>query len=302
LLLNVSSNIQVNEGRSLKRKMLELLSGVLSPEELSLVYGSFDIVGDIAIIRLTDASKKNAERIADAVMRVHGNVKTVLAQTGAVGGEFRLRRLTHIVGENRTNTVHKESGSVFSVDLGNCYFSPRLSHERTRIASLVKPEETVVNMFAGVGCFSIIIAKQVNSARVLSIDVNPTAVDLMQENIKRNRVYGRVIPLLGDAKETVERQLKSQADRVLMPLPEKALEYLPSAVAALKPTGGWIHVHVFEHAAKTESPAEKVKLKVTEALASLSVDFEIPFVRVVRRTGPNWFQLVADVHLSPLAH
>ena len=85
-----------------------------------------------------------------------------------------------------------------------------------------------------------------------------------------------------------------------MPLPEKALAYLPVAVSALKPSGGWLHFHAFAHAAKTENPAEKAKLKVTEALASLSMDFEVPLIRVVRSTGPNWFQIVADVHLPPL--
>jgi len=281
----------------LKKSLLGQLSQFFSPEELSHVYGSFDIVGDIAIIRLSSASQKNAKKIAEAVMSVHGNVKTVLAQTSAVGGEFRTRRLTHLAGENRANTVHKEYGCVFSVDLEKCYFSPRLRHERKRIANLVKPGEMVINMFAGVGCFSIMIAKNVNSARVFSIDVNPTAVNLMQENVRLNRVYGRVIPLLGDAKTILERTLKGQADRVLMPLPEKALEYLPAAVSALKPSGGWIHVHLFEHASKTENSVEKVKLKVIAAFASLNIESEVPLVRIVRRTGPNWFQLAADVHL-----
>ncbi len=281
----------------MRKRLLELLSKVLSPEELSRVYGSFDIVGDIAIVRLTDASKKNAKRIADAVMSVHGNVKTVLGQTHPVCGEFRIRRLMHVAGERRAKTIHKESGCVFSVDLEKCYFSPRLSHERARIARLVNPDETVVNMFAGVGCFSMVIAKHVNSTRVFSIDVNPTAVNLMQENIRLNRVFGRVIPLLGDAKTIVERHLKGKADRVLMPLPAKALEYLPAAVSALKPSGGWIHVHVFEHATKTENPVEKVTLKVAEALARLNLCLEVPLVRIVRKTGPNWFQLVADLHM-----
>jgi len=281
----------------LKKSLLGQLSQVLSPEELSHVYGSFDIVGDIAIIRLSSASQKNAKKIAETVMEVHRNIKTVLAQTSAVGGEFRTRRLTHLAGENRANTVHKEYGCVFSVDLEKCYFSPRLRHERKRIANLVKPGEMVINMFAGVGCFSIMIAKNVNSARVFSIDVNPTAVNLMQDNVRLNRVYGRVIPLLGDAKTILERTLKGQADRVLMPLPEKALEYLPAAVSALKPSGGWIHVHLFEHASKAENPVEKVKLKVIEAFASLNIESEVPLVHIVRRTGPNWFHLVADVHL-----
>ena len=284
----------------MNRRLLELLSGVLSPEELSLVYGSFDIVGDIAIIRLSNASPKSAKKIADAVMHVHGNIKTVLAQTSAVGGEFRLRQLTHIGGENRAHTVHRESGCSFSVDVQKCYFSPRLSNERLRLASLTKPRETVVNMFAGVGCFSIIIAKYINTAQVFSIDINPAAIQFMSENIRLNRVYGKIVPLLGDAKAIVERQLKGQADRVLMPLPEKAFEYMPSAVSTLKPSGGWIHVHVFEHAVKTENAVEKVKLKVAEALAGLSLAFEVPLVRVVRKTGPNWFQLVADVYLPPL--
>jgi len=281
----------------LRKRLLELLSKVLSPKEMSSVYGSFDIVGDIAIVRLTNVSKKKAKKIADALMSVHGNVKTVLGQTNPVSGEFRIRRLIHVAGERRANTIHKESGCVFSVDLEKCYFSPRLSHERARIASLVKPDETVVNMFAGVGCFSIAIAKHVNSARVFSIDVNPMAVNLMQENIRLNRVFGQVIPLFGDAKTTVELHLQDKADRVLMPLPAKALEYLPAAVSALKPSGGWIHVHVFEHATKTENPVEKVKLKVAGALARLNLCVEVPLVRVVRKTGPNWFHLVADLHI-----
>jgi tRNA (guanine37-N1)-methyltransferase len=154
-------------------------------------------------------------------------------------------------------------------------------------------------MFAGVGCFSILIAKLAGPAKVFSIDVNPAAIEFMRENIRLNRVYGRVVPLLGDSKAIIKSRLQGVADRVLMPLPEKALEYLPAAVSALKPSGGWIQVHVFEHAAKTESPTEKVKLKLTAELASLSIDFEVPLVRVVRSTGPNWFHIVADVHVEP---
>jgi len=264
---------------------------------LANVYNSYDIVGDIAIIRLSHASRKNAQNIAKAIMSIHKNVKTVLAQVSPVTGDFRLRRLTHVTGENRTSTIHRESGCLFSVDLEKCYFSPRLYHERSRIAKLIEPNETVVNMFASVGCFSIVIAKHVNTAKVFSIDVNPVAIHFMCENIRLNRVYGKVIPLLGDSKTIIEHRLQHAADRILMPLPEKALEYLPYAVSALKPPGGWMHYYSFEHAKKTECPTKKVKLNVVETLDALGVDFEVPFVRVVRGTGPNWFQLAADVHI-----
>jgi tRNA (guanine37-N1)-methyltransferase len=282
----------------LKKTLLSLLSEVMSPEELSHVCSSYDIVGDIAIIRLTSASNRNAKRIAETIMSIHNNVKTVLAQTGAVGGDFRLRSLTHIAGENRTRTIHRESGCFFAVDVNTCYFSPRLSHERMRIANLVQPEERVVNMFAGVGCFSIIIAKHVNGAKVYSIDINPAAFQFMTENVRINRVYGKVIPMLGDAKQIVENQLGGCADRVLMPLPEKAFEYLPHAVSALKSSGGWIHVHTFEHATKTEKPAEKAEQKVKKSLDDLGASYEVSLVRVVRSTGPKWWQLVADVHVN----
>ena len=281
----------------MRKRLRKTLSNVLYPEDIGKIYNSFDIVGDIAIIKLPSTSSVSPQTAAKAIMTRHRNVKTVLLQTSPVAGDLRLRRLTHVAGENKTSTVHREFGCLFSVDVARSYFSPRLSHERIRIAGIVKPNETVVNMFAGVGCFSIIIAKKVNTSKVFSIDVNPAAIKFMQENIRLNRVYGKVIPLLGDAKEIINSRLQRVADRVLMPLPEKAREYLPYAVSALKTSGGWIHYYGFEHATKAENPLEKAKLKVASTLDASGVNFEVPFVRVVRSTGPNWFQLVADVHV-----
>jgi tRNA (guanine37-N1)-methyltransferase len=98
-----------------------------------------------------------------------------------------------------------------------------------------------------------------------------------------------------DARGVIEKRLRCVADRVLMPLPEKTLEYLPYALLSLKKAGGWIHYYDFEHAKKKENPIQKAKLKVTEKLESLSVAFEIPFGRVVRTTDPNWHQVVLDL-------
>jgi tRNA (guanine37-N1)-methyltransferase len=278
-----------------KKRLKTLLSEVLPPEEISHIYNSYDIVGDIAIIRLTEESRKYSQIIADTIMKVHKNVRTVLAQTSPVHGDYRLRKLEHIAGEKRTTTVHRESGCLFLVDVDKCYFSPRLFYERMRIAKLVRDGETVVNMFAGVGCFSLVIAKHSNAAKIYSIDINPIAVQYMRENVKLNRAFGRVIPIKGDAKEIILKMLHGVADRVLMPLPEKALEYMPYALLALKEGGGWIHYYDFEHASKGENAVEKVKLKVAQRLKSLGVRFEIPFGRIVRTTGPNWYQIVLDI-------
>ena len=286
----------------MRRRLKALLAAALPPKELSTVYNSYDIIGDIAVIRLTENSKKYSQIIAETIMKVHKNVKTVLAQVGPVHGDFRLRKLEYIAGENKTKTVHKESGCIFAVDLASCYFSPRLFYERMRIAKLVRNGETVVNMFAGVGCFSIVIARHSNAAKIYSIDINPTAVRFMKENIRLNRVNGKVVPIEGDARDLIQQRLSNVADRVLMPLPEKALEYLPYALSALKGEAGWIHFHAFEHANRKENPVEKTVAKVASKLRELRVNFEIPFGRIVRTTGPNWYQTVVDILCKGLAH
>ena len=284
----------------MRKRLNEKLSTTSSSAESNIIYNSFDIIGNIAIIKMPNGNILNAEKAANQIMATHRNVKTVLAPTSPIVGDFRVRELKFLAGEEKTSTRCRESGCVFGVDVEKCYFSPRLSHERLRIASLVKNGETVVNMFSGVGCFSIVIAKTLSQTKVFSIDVNPTAVQYMEENVRINRVYGRVIPLLGDSKNVINTQLQGQADRVLMPLPEKALEYLPYAVSALKKHGGWIHYYDFQHAAGKEKPVEKTKLKVAQKLDSLDVDYIFAFSRVVRSTGPNWYQTVLDVQVTSL--
>jgi tRNA (guanine37-N1)-methyltransferase len=201
------------------------------------------------------------------------------------------------MGERKTETVHRESGCLFDVDLEKCYFSPRLSFERMRIAKQVMAGEVVVNMFAGVGCFSILIAKNAEPLKVYSIDVSPDAIRYMEENIWLNKARYTVEAVEGDAKEIITRKLLDVADRVLMPLPEKALEYLSYALMALKPTGGMIHYYDFVHAGKGKDPIGEVKRKVSEKLQDANVLFECTFGKVVRTVGPRWFQVVLDINV-----
>jgi len=264
-------------------------------KNLKLFYKSYDIVGDIAIIRVSESLKKQCRKIAKDIMEAHKNVKSVWRQHSPVSGDFRLRTLKWVAGEKRTETVHKEFGCIFKVDIARCYFSPRLSYERKRIAQQVQSDEVIVNMFAGVGCYSIIIAKHSKADKIYSIDLNPIAIKYIQENIQINKVEGKVVAIQGDAKEVIEEKMQGIADRVLMPLPQLAYNYLNYAISALKPNGGWIHYYDFEHAGKKENPKEKVKAKISEKLRKLDIDFEMPYSRIVRTTGPNWYQIVIDV-------
>lgn len=282
----------------LKGNLKTVLAGKLEPEQLKRIYKTFDIVGDIAIIRVPESQRRHSKLIAEAIMNTHREVKAVWRQSSSVSGDFRLRNLEFVSGEKRSETIYREHDCVYKTDLKKAYFSPRLSYERMRIAGLVQKGEAIVNMFAGVGCYSIAIAKHSEPLKVYSVDINPSAFQYLLENIRLNRAEKVVVPLQGDAKEVAEKELQKVADRVLMPLPEKAYEYLDVALRALKPAGGWIHYYSFEHANKTEDPIKKAETRLSEKLRTLCDDFQVEFGRIVRTIGPRWCQVVLDVQVS----
>ncbi|MEM2740495.1 MAG: class I SAM-dependent methyltransferase family protein, partial [Candidatus Bathyarchaeia archaeon] len=223
-------------------------------------------------------------------------IRTILRQDSPVGSPFRVRRLTCIAGEERTITIHREYGCRYKVDLSKVFFSPRLSYERARIAKSIRGGEYVVNMFSGVGCFSIAIARLAKPRVVYSIDISRDAYILMEENIRMNSVDYTVIPILGDARRIVESRLKGIADRVLEPLPDLAYAYLDVALKALKPEGGWIHYYNFLHI-KNKGLHNEV-YRVRHRIESMGGKITYIGARKVRSVGPNWIQVAIDLYIS----
>jgi len=272
-------------------KMLkQALKEVLSDAEVNEVYSSFDIIGDIVIIKIPDSMYQKKQLIADAILSKVKPVKSVFMQSSPVKGDFRVRNVEYVAGENRTLTIYKEHNCRFKVDVAKVYFSPRLSTERARIASMVNQGEVIVNMFAGICTFSIIIAKKCE-CKIYSIDINPDAYSLCVENVKLNKVSERVIPMLGDTKDIIMRELEGKADRVLMPLPERAKEYLEYAVMALKNKGT---MHYFAHV-HSDSRKDAHRVCAEELARVMKVKYELKTTGVVREVGPRFYQVVADV-------
>lgn len=274
--------------------MKHVLQGILNEEEISLIYGGFDIVGDIAILKIPDQLIKKKKIIANALLKQVKPLNTILLQSTPVSGDYRLRNLECIGGENKTTTQYREYGCIFNVDLATAYFSPRLSTERYRIAELVQPGENIINLFAGVGAFSIIIAKKVPTSLTYSIDINPEAHNQALENIKINKVTDKVIPILGDARDAII-PLKGKADRVLMPLPEMAAEYLDIAIAALKPPTGIIHYYSHNYAARRQ---DAVNESMNDIKSVLKNKYSVISGRIVREVGPRWYQVVLDLKIT----
>jgi tRNA (guanine37-N1)-methyltransferase len=273
-----------------------ILKEILQPEEISKLYSAFDIIGSIIIIKIPDSLNSKKQIIADTILMNIKSAKSVFAQTSAVQGDYRIRKLEHLAGDNSVITEYKEHGCRFKVDVTKTYFSPRLSTERMRISKMITDNEIITNMFAGVGTYSILIAKNNKSCKVYSIDSNPVANELALINAKLNKVQGQVIPICGDAREVIIRQLKGTSTRVLMPLPEKAKEFVDFAVVALKESGGM--VHYFAHVKASSKKLALVNAALDVKYAFINHDYNIVSTRVVREVGPRLYQTVSDIIVS----
>ncbi|MEM3617095.1 MAG: class I SAM-dependent methyltransferase family protein [Candidatus Bathyarchaeia archaeon] len=293
--LEITTQIFPEMKKRLKTSM-EFLEDKLPPYLLACVPRAMDIIGDIAVIEIPPELENYKTEIGNAILQAHKNLRTVLAKAGAVKGEYRTREYMIVVGEPKTETIHKEHGCLYHVDLAKAYFSPRLSHEHKRVASMVKEGETIVDMFAGVGPFSILTAKTHERVKVYAIDINPEAIALLEKNVRLNRVEGKVHPILGDAKQIVKQKLREQANRVIMNLPEKAIEFVEAACEALKPEGGIVHFYGFITA---EEPLEKLELRFKEEVKKFGRTVtKIFHSRTVRETAPYHWQAVIDAKIS----
>ncbi|MEM0084197.1 MAG: class I SAM-dependent methyltransferase family protein [Candidatus Methanomethylicia archaeon] len=261
---------------------------------------SLDVIGDIAIIELKPEFKDRKIEVAKKILEEVKYIKVVVEKKSPISGDYRIMDLEWLAGEKRFTTIHREYGCIFKLDISKVYFTPRLSTERMRIAEKVLAGETIVNMFAGIGTYSIVIARKAKNkpSKIYSIDINPEAHKYAIENIKLNKVEDIVIPLLGDAKEIIMEKLVEIADRVLMPYPELALKYLPYAIIALKETGGVIHAYDFIKYMKGENPKEKMKSRYEEELTKLGVEYEIIDVRRTGEVAPREYRMAIDIKIN----
>lgn len=271
------------------------LKDILTEEELENIYSSFDIIGDITIIKIPEKLEEKKDIIANVLINKIKTVNTVFQQISSVQGEYRTRKLRFITGINKTQADYREHGCLFKVDVQNTYFSPRLSTERLRISQLIDKNEKIINMFAGVGTYSIILAKKNPDCIVYSIDSNHDAHNLCIINAKLNKVEDRVIPILGDARSIIDNHLTGKATRVIMPLPEQAFQFIDSAIKALENNKGIIHFFAHVKANNKVCAFEEGRINCDNNFKSYQ--YKIISGRVVREVGPRIYQTVFDLQI-----
>ncbi|WP_435126836.1 class I SAM-dependent methyltransferase [Halobaculum sp. D14] len=221
-----------------------------TPAEILGYEPTYERLGDVVIVDEDDP--ETAQAVADAVMASDVPCKTVVNRASKVRGEYRVRDWEVLAGDG-TETVHREYGHEFLLDIADVYFSPRLATERHRVVTQVDADEQVVDMFAGVGPFAVPMAAR--GADVVACDLNPRAVEYLRENARRNDVTDRVTAVEGDVRD-VAADYPDWADRVVMNLPHTATEFLDTAVA-FAGDDCVLHVYDIQHESDPYGPAER---------------------------------------------
>jgi tRNA (guanine37-N1)-methyltransferase len=264
---------------------------------------SYERLGDIAIVDEDDPDRARA--LADAIVASALPVETVLNRASKVRGETRVRDWDVLAGEG-TETVHREYGHEFAVDLAEVYFSPRLATERHRVAEQVTPGERAFDMFAGVGPFVVPFAAR--GAEVVGVDINETAIEYLRENARRNGVPDRVTAIHGDVRDVVSGSSRGQrsdgvedvaaeyagwADRLVMNLPHSADEFLETAVA-LAGDDAVVHYYDIQGEDDPYGPGEVAIRDAAEPEYEATVERR----HTVRSYAPHELNVVLDVRLS----
>ena len=256
--------------------------------------GGFDIIGSAAIIKMPIGLKKKDERLlAKKILLNNKHVDRVFKKAGKIVGEERLAKLVWIYGKKDTLVLHKENGCSFYVDIKKVFFTPRLGSERLRISKLEKPGESILDMFCGVGPYSILLAKKANE--VYSIDINRDAITLMKRNLRLNKIEN-VKTYRGDSKKIV-KTLNKKFDRIIMNFPLAAKDFLSTALTVANKNCA-IHLYGFLHTEKDYDSTVKAAIEnIKSLMPKQAVINEINAVRA-GEVAPYLIRECFDIYLQ----
>jgi tRNA wybutosine-synthesizing protein 2 len=227
-----------------KTKLKDSLKEKLTEVELDLLPRGFQTIGKIMILKLNPALLKNKEVIAQKCMEILPSIKSVYLNNGKIEGTFRTpNSMEYIAGENNSMVMHKEHEVIYSFDFTKIMFSQGNLSERKYLATLVKEGEIIVDMFAGIGYFSLSIGKHSKPNRIYSIELNPDAFNYLVKNIKLNHLENLIIPINGDSKEEVVKLSISglRAHRVIMGIFPAPKDFIKEALSIARDEGSIYH-------------------------------------------------------------
>ena len=271
-----------------KPDLFHVLQGKIPEECIHLIPRGWFLLGEVIVVKIHPALMAYEQHIGQALLDFYPRCCTVLADEG-IFGPFR-EPARRIIAGQKTQTVHKENKVIFNLDARLVMFSPGNLMERIRMSRFGKGEY-VVDMFAGIGYFTLPMAVHSRPRKIVAIEINPNAYHYLCQNIRQNHVEEIVEPVLGDcAKVTAE----GVADRVVMGMVQVTDQYLQKGISALRP-GGILHYH--QTIAAGMYPAAAIR-DVTLAAASLGCRAEIQNCVLVKKYSPGVVHVVIDARID----
>lgn len=272
-------------------KLKQYLKDLLSKSELKELVCSYDVVGDIAITIIPETLKHKESIVGQAILESNRKIKVVAKRVGYYGGEYRTIPLQIIAGAERKETVVKEFGLRFRLNVETVYYSVRSGSERRRIASLVQEGESVLVLFSGVAPYPLVLSKYSQAARIVGIEKNPEAHAYAMHNLTLNKKCQNIVLLNEDAGALLPA-VSQKYDRIIMPLPAGGERYLPAAIDVLR-SGGWLHFYDFQQQGQFERSIDKI------ARACSAVDRREEQAEIIQcgHSAPRTYRICVDARV-----
>ncbi len=277
-----------------KDKFKEQLKSELSEEELSLLPRGFQTLGKVVILKLNPNLLEKKEIIGKACLEMFPKIKSIYINKGRIVGTYREpEKIEFIAGEDNPIVEHKEHDVTYRFNITKIMFSKGNINERKFLTTIIQSGEIVVDMFAGIGYFSLPIAKHCSVRKIYSIELNPESYKFFIENIKINHLDDKIVPINGDCKVEVIKLSKSgiRAHRVIMGVFPAPKEYITEALTLVNDNGT-----VFHYEGVTEKDKYIVLFEEFNEIAQKeSYKCELKSHRFVKSYGPNLYHVVLDI-------
>ena len=252
---------------------------------------AFDTVGDILIFnKITEELQPYEKRIGELTLNHLKHIKVVCKKAGKYKGTYRTPVLRILAGKRTKETIHKENGVQLKLHTENTYFSTRTATERLRVAELVKKDERILVMFSGIAPFPLVIEKHSKAKEITAVEINPHAHKYAKENLKRNK--SKKITLYNQDVKKQLPKLKGTFNRIIMPLPKIAIEFLDLALTKAK-KGTTIHLYAFV----LEDEVQQFKKRIQEICKTSKKKCRIQKVVKCGQYAPKEFRMSFDIKI-----